>query len=83
MIAPNDPLLVGGGGVLIAMVGYLARRQIAAQEERTKRLEARVGALENQMAAHDGSKLLLEQMYKDLQELTKLTNRIAGHLNIM
>ena len=82
MPTDSSALVSYGAGGLAAFVGWLIRRQVAAHDIRMKNLEMRTGELERQMATHDAGKEMLDKMYVQLQELTKLTNRIAGHLNI-
>jgi hypothetical protein len=74
----NDPIVLWGIGALAAVGAWYLRRE----DRRISDLEVAVAALKVQMAGHDGNKQLLDRMYGELQELTKLTNRIAGHLKI-
>jgi hypothetical protein len=67
----NDPIVIWAAGAVAAAAAWFIRR-----------LDRRVSDLEAKMAAHDAGKELLDRMYNELQELTKLTSRIAGHLNI-
>ncbi len=67
----NDPIIIWSIGALAAMIAWYVRR-----------IEHRVSELESQMASHHANKELLDRMYNELQGLTKLTSRIAGHLNI-
>lgn len=74
----NDPIVLWAiGGVAAAAAWYVRR-----QDRRVSDLEGEVALLKVQMAEHNAGKVLLDKMYNELQELTKLTNRIAGHLKI-
>ena len=68
---PNDPIMVWATGAVAAAGGWFIRR-----------LDQRVSKLESDMAEHTANKEMLDRMYTELQELTKLTSRIAGHLNL-
>ena len=74
----NDPIVLWGIGALGAVFAWFARRE----DRRISDLENAVDLLKVQMAGHETNKVLLDRMYDELQELTKLTNRIAGHLKI-
>jgi len=81
-MTPNEQAVAGAVGAVIGLVGWFVRRTISGQDTRLTTLEKHVGELKTQMAAHDANKQLLDSMYTELRELTKLTNRIAGHLKI-
>jgi hypothetical protein len=74
----NDPIVIWGLGVLVAFVGAL----IARMDHRVSKNAEAVSQLEQQMAGHDADRAMLDRMYNELQALTRLTSRIAGHLNI-
>ena len=74
----NDPIVLWGIGATATAAAWFAKRQ----ERRVTDLELRVSALETRMAAHDAGNALIHEMNRELQELIKLTNRIAGHLKI-
>lgn len=78
----NDPIVILGLGAGLTVVGWVARSAILRLDRRITVLETDVDNLQKQMAAHDANKELLDRMYIELQALTKLTSRIAGHLNI-
>jgi hypothetical protein len=74
----NDPLVLWIAGGVVAAGAWFVRRQ----DRRIGDTETAVAMLKVQMADHDSNKRLLDRMYTELQDLTKLTNRIAGHLKI-
>lgn len=74
----NDPIVLWGIGAAGAVLAWFARRQ----DRRISDLELRVNTLERRMEAHDAGNALIHEMNRELQELIKLTNRIAGHLKI-
>jgi len=78
----NDPIVLWAIGAAAAASAWIIRTWIIRQDKRVDFLETRVSELETRMAAHDGGKELLDRMYSELQRLTQLTHRIAGHLNI-
>jgi hypothetical protein len=78
----NDPVVLWILGGVGAVVAWFARQLATRLEGRISGLEADIDALQVRMAAHDANRELLDRMYNELQALTKLTSRIAGHLNI-
>ena len=81
-MTPDSQIIAAAGASALGLVGWLVRRAITHQDARLNALEKHVSELKQSMAAHDAGKELLDRMYNELQELTKLTSRIAGHLNI-
>lgn len=78
----SDPTFQWVAGGVAVVLGWFARALILRQERRTHDLEVRVSTLETQMAAQRASYDLIHEMNRELQDLIKLTNRIAGHLKI-
>lgn len=74
----NDPIVIWGLGLVVliasAFIGFMDRRIANNRKD--------IDLLKQQMAGHDSNKEMLDRMYNELQALTGLTNRIAGHLNI-
>lgn len=78
----NDPIVQWGLGAAGAVAAWVVRTHIVKQDRRVTALETTVALLQVQMAGHDANKDMLDRMYRELQDLSKLTNRIAGHLKI-
>lgn len=78
----NDPIVILGLGAALATVGWVSRTAFGRLDKRVADLETHVGELQTQMAVHDSNSLLLAQMSAELSALSKLTHRIAGHLNV-
>ena len=78
----NDPIVIFALGTGMGVVSWVVRSAMVRLDRRITVLETDVDNLQKQMAAHDANKELLDRMYIELQALTKLTSRIAGHLNI-
>ena len=74
----DEPFVIWGLGVVVIVVGALITRL----DRRVASNRTDVERLKEQMAGHDANKETLDRMYIDLQDLIRLTSRIAGHLNI-
>lgn len=78
----NDPIVITGLGVILAAAGWIVRTVFARLDKRIATLETHVGALQTQMAAHDGIQDSIKLIFAELRTLSGLTYRIAGHLKI-